>query len=1004
MPAKASVRVVPMTLPITRFHEDPFPPLLRVGARPVYPYPMQDDLTDEMADREFQAVVLDNGLLRATVLPELGGHVLSLRDLVHEREVFYHNVPLKLGLVALRGAWWAGGIEFNFPHVGHSVNTVDRVAWQTREEPDGAATALVGAVEHLTGMAWSVALTLRPHDWRLHTRIRLHNRTPFAHRIYFWSNSAVPARDDFRLLLPATKVFSWWYGADRDASFPIQDGRDLSRYANLTRGGDIFAKDLRADWFGGYYDELDCGMVHHASRFEVPGRKMFSWGHGGHGQMWAELLNARGEPYLELQSGRFVHQGVHRLLAPGVVETWDECWAPVWGLGGVAHATRDLALNATREGAHLALRLLALARVDGLPLVLRQGAQALATARLDLAPGQPHALRATLRTDEPVTLDLGGEAVTLRLDGDAVRPALDGDPPHIGLPDPSPDDKPATPGGWLLHARHSEERNNLADAADAYRAALALDAACAPALAGLAQCCLKRGETAAARDWANKALQADPQCEDALWWLSVASHLEASGEATPCLAALGRSPRHAASAAALLGEAALRRGDALGALDHFATAAERNPHDSRVLALAACAARRGGARDSARTLLDECAKENPLEPLLWSERHFLSVADAASPSREPRREHTPPATTEAALGAVFGTDPQAWLDPACDYERLGDWEAAAAWLRGAACPRADPARQAMLHYHLAHALWRLGRAGDALAAAREAARHSPLFINPHRLEDAQALHTALRLAPDDPLAHLLLGNCRAAAARWDEAAEHWTRAARLAPDNSETAALAWRNLGLHHWHNQRNAPDALAAYARALSSLDACHSTLAAAAWRLWLERDSVLAAAGRHDERAAAFEAAPHAVKAQWQILARWADACLRAGRPHDTLRLLSGCRFKPWEGEARPRVLWKEAHMALGHRAKEDGRLAEARGHFEAAADYPHHLAVGRPTQTDDADALFWAGWCAAQAGDADGARRLLAAAANEAQPRRAAAAADFKARAAELLKSLG
>ncbi|MBM4035058.1 MAG: DUF5107 domain-containing protein, partial [Planctomycetes bacterium] len=81
-----SARVVPMTLSISRFEEDPFPALVR-SWRPVYPYPMQDDLTDEMEEREFKAVVLDNGLLRLTVLPELGGHILSLRDLVHDREV-----------------------------------------------------------------------------------------------------------------------------------------------------------------------------------------------------------------------------------------------------------------------------------------------------------------------------------------------------------------------------------------------------------------------------------------------------------------------------------------------------------------------------------------------------------------------------------------------------------------------------------------------------------------------------------------------------------------------------------------------------------------------------------------------------------------------------------------------------------------------------------------------------------------------------------------------------
>ncbi len=990
MPRNVTAQVVPMKLSVSRFHEDPFPPLPRGNWRPVYPYPMQDDLTDEMEEREFQAVVLENGLLRLTVLPELGGHVLSLRDMVHGREVFYHNVPLKLGLVAMRGAWWAGGIEWNFPHVGHMVTTVDRVSWRLRKDEDGSATVTVGGIEHLTRMAWQAALTLRPDDWRLAVRIRLFNRTPFYHRIYFWSNSAVAAREDFRLLLPVTKVFSWWYGAEGDVTFPIHKGTDLSLYRS-PKGGDVFAKDLRADWFGGYYEELDCGMVHQASRFEVPGRKMFSWGHGGHGKMWAELLNARSEPYIELQSGRFVHQGIHRLLAPGTVEEWEESWAPVWGLGGVVHAAGNLVLNAVREEGALALRVLALAGVQEAAVVVQQGERVLATARRTFAPGEMHSIRVPLQSDGTVTVRLNGEKVGLQVEAGAVRPALDGTPPHLGTPDVSLEATPATLQGWLLKARGHEQYNDLSAAAECYRKALELDAACVAAMAGLAQGHLKRGETDAAKDWAAKALAADPQSEDALWWLSVAT-FQADGEPLAQLSALRRSPRYAASAAALLGEMALRRHDPLAALDLFGTASERSPHDSRLLALAAFAARQGGAVESARTLLDECEKESPLEPLLWAERHFLSLVGGTSQSRE-----------EDSPAAVFGSDPQAYLEAACDYERLGAWEAAAAWLRDVACRRADKTRQAMLRYHLAACLWRLGRTTEAIAEAREAAGQSPAFINPHRVEDAAALRMATQLCPDDPLAHLLLGNSLAAGGRWDDAADHWTQATRLAPQGSETAALAWRNLAVHHWHKQHNAPDSLAAYAQAISSLETRNSKLETAAWRLWLSRDHVLSSAGRHAERVAAFESAPDALKAKWQVLARWADACLRVGQPERALQLLSGCRFKPWEGEAKPRLLWKEAHLALGHRAKDAGDLGKARGHFESAADYPHHLSVGKPVRSDDADALYWAGWCALQLGDIEAARRHLHDAATELEARDATAT-EYKPRAAELLKTIG
>ena len=988
MPHQTQVHVETVTLPACRFHEDPFPPLQRTGRARVYPYPMQDDLTDELTEQDFTAVVLENGLVRVTVLPDLGGHVLSLRDLVNDREVFYRNVPLKFGLIALRGAWWASGIEFNFPQAGHNVTTSDSVSWHVREEDDGSATLFVGTIERLTRMAWTVGIMLRPDDCQMHVRVWTCNRTALCHRGYFWSNTAVPARDDFRLLLPATQAYSWWYGADGASAFPMSKGRDLSRYTTHRRAADLFAKDLRADWFGCYYDDLDCGVLHQASRFDVHGRKLFTWGCADDGKAWAELLNGRAEPYVEIQSGHFVHQGVHRLMAPHSVETWWEAWSPVWGIGGVLHAAKGLALNADRDGDTLTLRLLALVPLPGAGLLVRQNGEVLVAGKVTLSPGETGAIPVALRGRGPVSVVIGDREhfkADLLVDGDSVRAALDAVAPHTAVPDRPAHGAPATPQGWLLSARDQEERSDLDAAADSYRKALDLDPQCTPAMSGLAQWHLKRSEAAKARDWAHKALQIDPQNEDALWWLGVASLLEpgSEGDATAGLHALRRNPRYAASASVLLGELALRRREFRAAGDLFVDALTRQSHDSRTWALAAFAARKGGTARELAEYLEDCEDENPLEPLLWSERYLSNDSGDAA--------------TETAIGRIFGKDPQLCLEAACDYEQLGAWDDVVNWLDSA------DRRQPMVLYHLAWAFWQLGEVSEALALVREASERSPLFASPHRHEDAQALQAALRLLPDDPLAHELLGNWLASVGRWDEGLGHWTRAAALA-EKGEVAVVAWRNIGLAQWHRKQKADEALTAYGRALDAMGSVPpaSPLHPAVWRLWLERDTVLAAQGRHGERIAAFESAPDKAKANFQILARWADACLRAGKPADALDILSRCAFKPWEGEMRSRRLWKETHMQLGHQARAADDLAAAREHFEAAADYPRHLGVGKPDLTDDADALFWAGWCAAQAGDPAAAHRLLTLAANEHQPRNAPSA-ELKARAADLLKTL-
>ena len=1020
MSNRTTAQVTTLRLPMYRYHEDPFPPLQRTGGNRVYPYPMQDDLTDDLIERDFTAVVLDNGLLRVTVLPDFGGHVLSVRDLRNDREVFHHNLPLKFGLIGLRGAWYSGGIEFNFPQVGHTVTTNDRLPYHLREEPDGSATLFVGTIEMLTRMAWTVGITLRPNDWRLHISISLFNRTPFWHRIYFWTCTGVPARDDFRFLLPATQVYSWWWGSRGVANFPFHEGQDLSRYVTHRRPTDLFARDLRADWFGCYYDDSDFGVLHHASRFDVHGRKLWTWGTAEDGLMWADLLSDQGEPYCEIQSGRFVHQGVHRLMPPRSVERWQESWSPVWGLGGVLHATDTLALNARKDGDALTLNLFALVPMERATVSVRQGNQIREQTAIALPAGEAQSLTVTLRDGSPVSVTVRDSdeialQATLRVDGDAVHVSSDAPAPHTGLPDQLAEGTPTTPHAYLQKAREHEERNDLDAAAGCYHKALELDSQCVPAMNGLAQWHLKRGEIAAGQSWAQKALQADPQSEDALWWLGVAEWLNlgngtesvptpsslplSKGEkegvplAESALWALQRSPTYAHAAFALLGELALRRNNKKAALDFFARALERNPQDSKTLALAALAARRLGDAEQAQTLLKQCEQINPLEPLLWSERSLSRDAEV-----------------EKVWDPIFRCDGQLDLETVCDYEQVGAWNTVAT-LFGSTHP--------LRLYHTAFSWWQSGKIGEALSLVREASQSLPSSVFPHRHEDAQALQTALQIRPDDALARYLLGNYLASVGRWDEAVTHWTQslhshcrggASVPAQQGAELQVLTQRNIGLAKWLKQRSADEALNAYGHAIDAaqLISHPSSLIAAVWRLWLERDHVLSALGRHDERVKAFDGTPDEVKAKPQVRARWAEACLRAGMAERTVELLSpadtGVRrtFKPWEGEVSLRQLWKEAHLQLGHKAITANDLATARTHFEAAASYPPHLNVGKPERTNDADALFWAGWCALGAGDQDAARRFLELAATEPQPPNASSA-PFKARARQLLQTL-
>ena len=93
-------------------------------------------------DRKYQAVRLSNGILEVLVLPALNGRLYSLRNLQTGREIFYRNHVVKPALVAIRGAWISGGIEFNAPSLGHSVSTVAPVFHSLENHADECAVTV----------------------------------------------------------------------------------------------------------------------------------------------------------------------------------------------------------------------------------------------------------------------------------------------------------------------------------------------------------------------------------------------------------------------------------------------------------------------------------------------------------------------------------------------------------------------------------------------------------------------------------------------------------------------------------------------------------------------------------------------------------------------------------------------------------------------------------------------------------------------------------------------
>src|SRR4029078_6135423 len=129
-------------------------------------------LGSEKKDKAWKAVYLENEYLKVTVLPELGGHVYAIYDKTINRHNLYSNPVMKYAMVALRGAWVSGGIEWNFPD-GHTLTTVSPIDYVTRSEADGSAAVAIGATERVHGMQLQVIVRLRPGTRVLESEVTL---------------------------------------------------------------------------------------------------------------------------------------------------------------------------------------------------------------------------------------------------------------------------------------------------------------------------------------------------------------------------------------------------------------------------------------------------------------------------------------------------------------------------------------------------------------------------------------------------------------------------------------------------------------------------------------------------------------------------------------------------------------------------------------------------------------------------------------------------------------
>ena len=899
----------------------------------VYPYTMQDHLSRTKEDRTYKALFLENEYLKVTCLPELGGRLHSVFDKTEGKETFHLNNVIKPGMIAMRGAFISGGVEWNAGPQVHTVTILSPVDALVGTNEDGSAYLEVSNLEKTLRTRWTVRVTLHPGKAYLDESIRISNPVDAVNPYYFWNCTAFPCRQGTRFIYPMTlgtdhygvKFFSW----------PIHEGRDLSWLKNYPTSASIFSVDCLFDFFGAYDAEADRGVVQVANHYELSGKKAWTWGQWDFGLVSQENLADDDGPYIEVQSGPLPTQSDYGMLLPRQEVAWREFWYPVHGLGeGFEFATKDVVAQAIRRGKKLQLRLLATGRFPGASCSVRQQGKELLARQVSLSPERPRTLALSPPPKGPVDVTIRTKAGRVLASFTTPLPI-----PKIS-PSPRPEfmEKPEsqlTIEETFLRARKYDLATNRKKARQWYEKVLAEDPGYSPALRALGVLDLEAGLYEPASERLERVVGRDR--DDALAWYFLGVSRLRSGtpqEALHCARQAARYPARASLAFDLAGRAHAANGEYRQALTAFQKAARLNPKDARTRDHRLLAQYKAGNSRSAFKNAQEAVSRHPTDLV---PRAILALQGDNEMERFVRE-----------VRDFVGEDDFEMLETSLAFAQLGLTDEAARLLCAVCVDAVTPEKRSPLPmYYLA---WFASLHDDAETAREWLRRAASTYkdgIFPSRPEEVPALQYALRENPNDAYAHLHVGNLYAHLGRVAEASTHWRKAAEL----NSSLSVAFRNLGLYTWAVQNDLLKAARYYRKAIEARPKDQT--------LYRDLAEILMAQGKRPAAIELLESTPSEGLRRAEIIIMLAQAYSDEKRFGECIDLLESTPyFVNWEGQTITWDLFHRAHMKRGEIRFESKDFAGALQDFEAALTYPENIGVGRSNRPREAAAQYWRG----------------------------------------------
>jgi len=359
-----------------------------------------DTPSPDITSMTFETVILENGYLKVTLLPEYGGRILSIVHKPTNKELLYQN-PMGAPYLMNQDIFYydylviLGGIFPSFPEPEHGkywnlpydLQVVSETAeaitvrMSRKDDLDPAAGVPTRYEVGRTDLQVDLEVTLRAGRSSLELDTQLSNpKTTAIPAFEYWTVTtlapgSVPGDTKIpeatRILADMTQVHllesSWpWFGeAETRVSDEVFQWNNLSHFENWDDQGTAFANpEYQANWSGLINYESDFGVVRVSAKGAngsgTRGLKLWTFG--------TQSLNVDVSdpsqwlrPTIEMWHGVTPEFWQRDTLTAGEVRTWQDDYFPTMGLREITAASEYGAvhLSVADSGADLVLSALA---------------------------------------------------------------------------------------------------------------------------------------------------------------------------------------------------------------------------------------------------------------------------------------------------------------------------------------------------------------------------------------------------------------------------------------------------------------------------------------------------------------------------------------------------------------------------------------------------------------------------------------------------------------------